>query len=465
MGHQIEVSLSLCTIIEQELQNQNLSLQQLSQITGINRGVLSACFTKIPPKSLSIKQLDNITAVLGKHGDWLYETYVDECLSKKIHWKQLKPVLLRCVDLNRYDLIEKVLSQLTESQTHIQDIFLLGELLYSEGRWTEAIPFYRCVCENEIKQHSTRMAMSQYRWFRTRLGNDLKENHEAAIQFSPFRQRLPENFQLDALLQLANVHFTLQNWEEVIIYAKELQILTNIILRQKTHRRLKNKKAEPLITDRHFIFYYGQAYLLQGNALEWMGEYEKSLTFIQGYEDLSWYDELGYIGQSEVSKFQKFAEGNKLMIYILMGKFEWLPKFIKFIDYQQENEWLPCFLTIVVAANQHQQNIDEAIRHYTSYLEEILINNNMHHGYYEKIFSSQRAAKLCYQLTIYNYRMSRIENGVEWLLQALRYSIRSNDQALTLQCVAYFERFRKHSLPQAIILEYELIMKGVIKDA
>lgn len=465
MGHQIEVSLSLCTIIEQELQNQNLSLQQLSQITGINRGVLSACFTKIPPKSLSIKQLDNITAVLGKHGDWLYETYVDECLSKKIHWKQLKPVLLRCVDLNRYDLIEKVLSQLTESQTHIQDIFLLGELLYSEGRWTEAIPFYRCVCENEIKQHSTRMAMSQYRWFRTRLGNDLKENHEAAIQFSPFRQRLPENFQLDALLQLANVHFTLQNWEEVIIYAKELQTLTNIILHQRNNPRRKGNKVEPMLTDRHFVFYYGQAHLLQGNALEWMGEYEKSLEFIQGYKDLSGFQNLGYIGQLEVTKFQRFAEANLLNVNMLMGNFNFLHQFILFLD-QYSNEWLPCFLTIVMAANQYEQNIDEAIEHYDEHLEKIFHDyKNINHGHYQQSFSLQRAAKLCYQLAIYYYREDRIETGIEWLLQALRYSIQSNNQALTLHCVAYFEQFRKYALPQSVISEYELIMRGVIENA
>jgi hypothetical protein len=465
MGHQIEVSLSLCTVIEQELHIQKLSLQHLSQITGINRGILSACFTRIPPKSLSIKQIDNITAGLGKQEDWLYEMYLDECFSEKVHWKQLKPFLLRCIGLNRYDLIDKILSNLMESQAHIQDIFLLGELLYSEGKWKESIPFYRCVCENEIKQHSIRMAISQYRWFRTRLGNDLKENHEAAIQFAPYRQRLPENFQLDALLQLANVHFTLQNWEEVISYAKELQALTNIILHQRNNSHRKSNKEEPMLTDRHFVFYYGQAHLLQGNALEWMGEYEESLEFIQGYEDLSGFQDLGYIGQLEVTKFQRFAEGNRLTLNILMGKFEFLPQFILFID-RNNNEWLTCFLTIIIAANQYEKNIDEAIDYYSKYLNKVLHHDNsINHEYYHKIFSSQRSAKLCYQMAIYYYRENVIEDGVKWLLQALRYSIRSNDQVLNLQCVAYFEQFRKNVLSQSVVTEYELIMKGVIEDA
>lgn len=465
MGHQIDVSLSLSTLIEQELDMQNLSLQELAKLTGINRGVLSACFTRIPPKSLSIKQLDTITKELGKQEDWLYDLYLEECFSEKVHWKQLKPFLLRCVDLNRNDLIDKMLSHLMESPLHIQDVFVLAESLYSEGKWKESLPFYRCVCENEIKQHSIRMAISQYRLFRTRIGTDLKENHEAAIQFSAFRQRLPENFQLDALLQLANVHFTLQNWEEVIGYANELQVLTDIILHQRNNQQRKNKKAEPFITERHFVFYYGQAYLLQGNALEWMGEYEKSLAFIQGYEDLSGFQDLGYIGQIEVTKFKRFAEANLLNVNMLMGNFNFLNQFILFLD-QYPNEWLPCFLTIVMAANQYEQNIDEAIDHYDQHLKKILHDyNNINHGHYQQTFSLQRAAKLCYQMAIYYYRENVIEDGVKWLLQAFRYSIRSNDQVLTLQCVAYFEQFRKYALSKSVVTEYELIMRGVIEDA
>jgi tetratricopeptide (TPR) repeat protein len=280
MGGQLGLSLSLQSCIEKELELQQLSLQELAHRTGVNRGILSTFFTSNPPKALSIKQLDMIIKGLQKQEGWLYDLYAKECFSEKVHWKQLKPFLLRCVDLNRNDLIENILSLLMESLVHIPDVFALAESLYSEGKWRESLPFYRCVCENEIKQHSIRMAMSQYRFFRTRLGSDLKENHEAAIQFAPYRQRLPENVQLDALLQLANVHFTLQNWEEVISYANELQNLVGVILKQKNISTRKSKNTELLITDRHLVFYYGQAYLLQGNAYEWMGKYEKSMQFI-----------------------------------------------------------------------------------------------------------------------------------------------------------------------------------------
>ncbi|MNJ59869.1 hypothetical protein D3C77_555720 [compost metagenome] len=146
-----------------------------------------------------------------------------------------------------------------------------------------------------------------------------------------------------------------------------------------------------------------------------------------------------------------------------MGKFNVLPEFITFID-QHRDEWLPCFLIIVIAANQYQQNIDEALQHYAENLKQIL-TDTINYGYYHETFSLKRVAKLCYQLAIYYYRENKIEDGLVWLLQALRYSTRSNDQGLALQCVAYFEQFRKFTVPPAMLIEYDLIMKGVIEDA
>lgn len=433
MGDQLDLSLSVQSCIEKELELQQLSLQELAHRTSINRGILSACFTRNPPKTLSIKQLDMITRGLHKEEGWLYDLYAKECFTGKVHWKQLKPFLLRCVDLQRVDIIDTSLSLLMESLVYIPDVFSLAESLYSEGKWRESAPFYRCVCENEIKQHSIRMAISQYRLFRTRLSSDLKENHEAAIQFAPYRQRLPENIQLDALLQLANVHFTLQNWEEVISYANELQNLVEGILKQKNKSIRKNRHDEPFITDRHFVVYYGQAYLLQGNAYEWMGEYERSIQFIPYYEDLSWFENLDYIGQLEVDKFRSFAEGNRMNLNVLMGNFNVLERYISYLD-RHSNEWLPTFLTILMAANQHGQNIDWVIEHYEQNLKVVLIDySSINHGYYAEAFSLQRAAKLCYQMAIYYLNKDQVEECTMWFLQATKYSVRSNDQAVTFQ--------------------------------
>ncbi|MRN52144.1 hypothetical protein [Paenibacillus monticola] len=51
-----------------------------------------------------------------------------------------------------------------EEPIHIQDVFLLSEALFAEGNWQASIPFYRCVCENEIKQYSERLAIREMRW-------------------------------------------------------------------------------------------------------------------------------------------------------------------------------------------------------------------------------------------------------------------------------------------------------------
>jgi transcriptional regulator with XRE-family HTH domain len=311
---------SILTLIEREMEQKNVTMHELAQQSGINRGSLSAIFTGNPSKVIPVRQLDLIGEVLGQPSGWLYEFYVTECFaSGKIHWKKIKNFLLRCVQLGKEDLIVAVLNQITEEPVHIQDVFTLAESLFAQGEWGASIPFYRCICENEIKQHTERLATSHYKWFRARLGTDLKENHEAALKFAPYRKRLAENIQLDGLLQLANVHFNLQQWDQVIKYADEMKALLTIILFQKKKcPRRGITESEPFTTERHLVFYYGQSFLLKGNALEWMGNYEQALEYIAGYEDLRWFEDLDDSGWKEVRKFERFAEANRYNLHVLM---------------------------------------------------------------------------------------------------------------------------------------------------
>lgn len=64
--------------------------------------------------------------------------------------------------------------------------------MYEAGQQWEAIPFYQCVVENEIKQHSERFAVSHYKWFRAEIdrGLDMERYKEAVIRFRPYTKRL-----------------------------------------------------------------------------------------------------------------------------------------------------------------------------------------------------------------------------------------------------------------------------------
>lgn len=456
-------SLALLNRIKREMEQQQFTLAAVAQRSGLSQRLLTELFSKNSPKRLTIQQLDSIGSALRQEEGWLYELFAHECTCGKIQWKNVRSFLIRCTELHRVNLIENVLIDLIDISTgYLQDVFLLGEALFMEGKWQESIPFYRSICNNEIRQHSERLAVSQYRWFRTRLGRDLKANHAAAAQFAPYRHRLSENLQLDALLQLANVYFTLQMWDEVIAYADELKALMAIVTVQLAEqKRWGTSPVEPFVTDRHLVVYYGQSFLLKGNALEWMGEYEKSLQYITGYEDLSWFNHLDETGWHEVRKFQRFAIANRFNIQILMGQFDCLPDYIAYLN-EHPQEWLPSMLTIMNAVNRYGYNADGVLASCKEKIEESIDWSN--HPYYKSVFQQERYARLCYELAVYNFSKGGYALGIDRLLIALSLFIQSGNQNLIINCTAYFEQHRNEAARNQRET-YERLMKGVIGNA
>lgn len=461
---QIEAGEKLRAEIMKEMRMQGYTISSFSKKTGINRGILSTVFNGSPPKAISIKLLDRIGKELGCPEGWLYQAYVQECFHEgKANWRRIKAFLLRCIELKRRGLVEQVLFQLMEEPARIQDVFAFGEELFVEGKFKESIPFYRCVVENEIKQHSERMVISQYKWFRARLGLDLEENREAARQFAPFRNRLPEHYQLDGLLQLANTYFLLQKWDDVQLIADELHAATLICLHQQNKSSLIRTRAqEHFDTERHLVFYYGQSFLLKGNALEKQGRYKEALGYISNYEDLSWFDSLDETGWREVKKFQMFAQANRCNLHVLMGDFEFLPEYVEFLD-KHPAELLPGLLTVLETANQYQYDIDDVLLHFKETIH-LFQTDSLDHKYYQYSFSLGRHANFFHKLALYSFNRSRMEEGIDYLLQALKSSIKANNKNLFITCTVWFEQVRQQAtLNQKQV--FESIMKGVIKDA
>ncbi|KAA8995416.1 DNA-binding protein [Paenibacillus spiritus] len=454
-------------MIEAEMARQGIGFGELAQRSSINRGIFSATFNRNPPKPLSIRQVDLMTEALGQPEGWLYDLFALECFEGGGgHWKRIKSFMVRCVDLDREDLIESVLSRLMEEPSHTVEVFELAENLFEEGRRKASIPFYRCVAENEIKQHSERLAVSQYKWFRARLGSDLQLNREAALQYAPFRRRVPENYQLDGLLQLANISFNLHQWEDVIGYADELHALMKAMMANRQHLAgIKSRRpAEPLRTERHLVVYYGQSYLLKGNALEWLGRFEESLAYIDGYEDLGWFPELDETGWREVEKFKLFAEANRYNLYILMGHTACLPDYVRFLD-RHPQEWLPSLLTIMGAANRYQFDVDAVLDHFDRRLHDLSDSlASPGSAYYQPTFNRDRQAHLCYELAVYHAYKGRSDTAIDYALQSLTYALPSSNHSLAITCMAWFEQFREQA-SQGQLAIYQDLMKGVIGHA
>ncbi|QDX95366.1 DNA-binding protein [Brevibacillus laterosporus] len=446
---------SIRSEIEYRIKSYNYTLSKLSELTNINAGHLSGFLKGNPIRALTVHQLNAIGRAFGEPTGWLYDLYVEECFQRgKVSKRRVRPYLVQCAEIGRHDCIQLVISQLLEDPKNIEVLFAVAEQLFYKGKQKESAYFYQLVIDNERNSHSERAVMSQYRLFRSLLGTNAEENGKAVIRFEPFRKRLSENYQLDALLQLANVSFTLHKWKEVEKYADELRELVTLVYDNEQNRQKSNRKGEPLKTERHLVVYYGQAYLLKSESLEKQGLYREANEYAAGYADLGWFENLDDVGQKEVQKFRLWAQANRYTFDLLLGLTDILPDYIAFLD-EHPKEILAGLVTIVESANKYDFSIDNLLERFS---EEIRCFDQ-----YQDTINVERHLRFRYQLAIYQFQNERFHNGIVDILRCLALSTAMNDQKNFIRCVTLFEAHRYHATLQQK-QDYKKIMEEVRND-
>lgn len=211
---ELKLAPTIRTYIENHIRERGYKLQQFSDVTGVNVGTLSAILKGSRP--LAMNQLDQITSGMGLEKGYFYEMYSVECFVETApHWRRLEPFLYRCAELNKLDCIKKVVYQVTDDRSYISELFEMAENLYSKEMNEAALILYECVAEGEKYQHSERLALCQYRIFLINIGHDQKVNRLLVSKFEPFIERLDEDYQLDAIKDLANAYWGLHEWDRM----------------------------------------------------------------------------------------------------------------------------------------------------------------------------------------------------------------------------------------------------------
>ncbi|MEV3554168.1 DNA-binding protein [Paenibacillus larvae] len=312
--------------LEKAIDETGCTLSQLEEKGGTQIGNLSACLRGKTLRPITMKQLDKLTEVLGLPEGYYYEFYLAECFYKdRVARSRMESFLFRCVELGKTDLIMKAINILVEHPKYTELLFSVAEKLYLSGY--------------------------------------AKENYKAVIRFESFRNKLPEGFQLDALLQLVDVCYTLEFWPMVEQFAEELRALSNIVYLEEL-RKLDNNRSEPPIeTERHLVVYYGKSYLMKSLTLSKQGRYEEAKACIKGYEDLGWFKLLDDLGKKEVAKYSQFAKGNRYCIELLLGNTDMLDEFINFLT-DHPTHTSGALLVILEAANTYRLNIDHILERF-----------------------------------------------------------------------------------------------------
>ncbi|GIP57654.1 helix-turn-helix transcriptional regulator [Paenibacillus sp. FSL W8-0186] len=447
------------SIIEQELERRGYSLSSFASRSGINRGTLSAILNGNPPKPIAIRQLDLMTEALEQPEGHFYPLYVNECVdSDQPNRRRVKAFLLRCAEVGQTECIQEVLDRIVENLSYIPMIFEIGEELYEKGLREESRLFYNVVIESEKYQHSERLAISHYRLFRLSLGDDAEANLIAATRFELYLYRLPEDYQLDGLLHLANAYLTLQKWVQTEIYSDELRNLAKMVYKNYERAYLQGK-AFQFRAERNLVVYYGQGYVLKGIALQFQRRYEEIPEYIAGYADLSWFVGLNESGKEEVEKFKLFAKLNTYNLKVLLGDQSIIPEYIESVK-KHPPEILPSLRVIVEASNIHNFFIDDI-------LEQFNIDTGLYDradNYYRLEVSKDRYLRLFYHLSVYYLRKKEFEEGISKILITLKIAISLKNYNYFMKLIPLFERYRSFAT-EGQLKEYETLLEGVIKDA
>ncbi|GMX66376.1 hypothetical protein Elgi_56480 [Paenibacillus elgii] len=317
---------------------------------------------------------------------------------------------MRCAELGRFELIASTTSKLLENPKNIEILFYVAEQLFEKGLQSESAHFYRLVIENERDSFHDRFAISQYRLFRASLGTNAEENKEAVVRFELYYNRLAEDFQLDALLQMTNVYYTLENWKKVERCADELRELAGKVYENQLRMRDNTKPIEPLKSERHLVVYYGQGFLLKGVALTMQEQYEEAKKYVSVYSNLGWFKHLDEIGKKEVEKFRVWGKGNMLMLNLMTGNQNVLPDFSDFLE-ENPTDTLPYMLGMMEAANRNNLSVDDVVNRFSERLP--------HPDTVTTHIKRKQLFRFWYEKAIYNLKNGRRSCGINDLLSAL----------------------------------------------
>ncbi|WP_189597344.1 helix-turn-helix domain-containing protein [Paenibacillus elgii] len=397
--------------IDEQMKKYGHSLTRLNKLTGIHLGYLSETLNRRPPRPITINLLDNLAKAFHQPPGWLYELYPEECFSDgKVSRPRIIPFLIRCAELGRFDLITSTTSKLLENPKNIEILFYVAECLFEKGQQSESTHFYRLVVENERVSFHDRFTISQYRLFRASLGTNAEENKEAAVRFELYYNRLTEDFQLDALLQITNIYYTLENWKKVERYADELRELAGKVYEDQLRKRDNTKPTEPLKSERHLVVYYGQGFLLKGIALTMQEQYEEAKKYVSVYSDLGWFELLDEIGKKEVEKFRVWGKGNMLMLNLMTGNQNFLPDFSDFLE-ENPTDTLPYMLGMMEAANRNNFLVDDVVNRFCERIP--------HPDIVTTHIKRKQLFRFWYEKAIYNLKNGRRSCGINDLLSAL----------------------------------------------
>lgn len=335
-------------------------MNQFAISAGMNVGTISNIINGKRP--VAVQYLDKLIKAMQCDVGLMYDIYIKECFeSENPDWRRLGPLLHRCAELDKLDYVEKIVKNMLDNLNYIPLLFNMAEQLRLDGKKEAAILIYECISESERNQHSERLALCQYRLFMLKLGDDQVNNLIVVTSFEPYIERLEEEYQLDAINEVINIHLSLRRWKNVEQHA------ANLLNKSTKHYKLFGRSNQKRTTVKPLLFYILYAYLIYGDVYYQLGEYEKALEYVERYGQIDWVDHPLPEEEVVIRQFSQWAEANRYLYQLMAGQVEVLEDYVEYIA-TRESEIFVGVYYIVIAANKHHFNIDSVLDRFKDYL-------------------------------------------------------------------------------------------------
>jgi transcriptional regulator with XRE-family HTH domain len=412
----------------------NLSFTQFLQISGLNAGTLSRILQGTKP--ISMRQLESITSAMGLPEDFLFESYVEECFAFTTSMRRIRPFIFRCAELNRLDLIERIVHRLLDDLSYTSALFDVAEDLFASEHRQAAAIIYNQVSEAERFQHSERLTICRYRLFELSLGDDIEENLRSAIFFEPYVSRLDEVDQLEALKKLINVMITAHKWKKVDELAVEMLRIATILYE---HPSTERKPKRPV------YFYILDGWLTRSTVCEEFQDFDRALSDVSKCEQgESWIREEDEEARQYIHQFTEWATANRYLYQVLSGQVEALEEYADFVA-SRPDEIFIALGYMVKAANHFDFNIDHILERFSAYIPSIEVEAK--YGPYNNSVVKEKLAQFLSDLGVYRFKRGH-GNAVNLILDGLRLSVKINSIKNILNGLTRFEMYREWASEQ-----------------
>ncbi|WP_435922973.1 helix-turn-helix domain-containing protein [Paenibacillus sp. DYY-L-2] len=445
--------------LESYLRRAGFTLQQFSEISGINPGTISAVLSGY--RKISIHNLDLITEGMGLEQGALYEIYLEECLlGVPLHWRRLGPFIQRCAELDKLDFLAQLVQAVADRLSYMPRLFETADRFFREGKRTAAALLYQCVAECEKYQHSERLALSRYRLFTIRLGEDQEENLRAAVLFEDYVDRLDEGVQLDAVKNLADVYASLHRWDRVWSLAEKLEQIAVIQYHHRVNRRRKEEMDKG--ASRSKLFYLLYAYLLKANVCDAKQEYARALEYVALYCGGALH---GINAENEeerrvVERFQEWGQANAYLYRLMSGEVQVLGDYAECVAANAQ-EIVPAIYRILQAANRFELNVDYLLDRFRAHLT--YKERSCRFGQYNAQIVADQYVRYLLELAHYYFRTRRYEMGFRQLFEGMELALRFNHESMLIRCAWLFEKFR-HEASGEVQEQYKYLFWEVEKS-